>query len=50
MNALGTVCRELTGLFVDDGSLAQAILGFFEISTPLSKRSPLATNSFSWNR
>jgi hypothetical protein len=27
MNMLVTVCRELTGLFIDDGSLALAILG-----------------------
>jgi hypothetical protein len=46
MNVLGAVVRELLGLFVDDGSLALAILAVVAvaaISAVLVPNEPLAT-------
>jgi hypothetical protein len=45
MSALGNVARELTGLFVDDGWLAPAILGMVAFTAIVSMLvpDPLAT-------
>ena len=40
MNALITVFRELTGLFVDDGSLALAILAIIIIAALIAAAMP----------
>ena len=40
MNALITLGRELAGLFVDDGSLALAILGIIAVAALLVYPSP----------
>jgi hypothetical protein len=45
MNALGATLRELVGLFVEDGSLALAIIGVVAIAAILSflLAAPVAT-------